>query len=917
MERLQQIEEIFHQALQREPDEREAFVRQACRDDSDLRRQVVSLLANYDDGDSLDPAATLEPRQSLGPYRIDSFLAAGGMGKVYRATDTRLNRTVAIKVSAARFSERFEREARVIACLNHPNICTLYDVGPHYLVMEFVEGAPLRGPLPLHKAVEYAGQILDALDTAHRKGIVHRDLKPANILLTKQGIKLLDFGLAKQRCSLTEDDATLATGFTKEGQIAGTLQYMSPEQLHGKAADARSDLFSFGCVLYETLSGKRAFEGQSAASVIAAILERDPAPLNLAQPLDRVIKTCLAKNPDDRFQNALDLKRNLAWALEQPAPAKTNRRSWMAGAAAILALSAAGAWITTRLLHPPAGDRVIRFQIGPSETGSPLAGRTFGGGFAMSPDGGMAAFVGMSKGTSGLWIRPLDSPSGRLLPGTEGAVGPFWSADSRSIAFYSGGVLRRFDLVRESASKICGVNGVFWGGSWSNDGRILFSVRDIGMFQVADSGGTPSQIMFLDRSQGDVTFALPQILSNGRFVYTLQSLRPEGVFAGSLTKPSQRIKLLGFESPLSVPGTGASSVASADGRHYLMWIAGTTLVAQQFDPDVLRMMGEPRSLVDPAYEVHAAGNVVLYTSSPPLRQFKWFDRKGKEMRLLGEPGQYGFNRFSPDGRRVATIHLSSTPDIWLMETGRGVPSRLTSGTSVHIIPVWSPDGQTVLFAGGTPFNIFRIRADGTGGEERVQESQKAQVPSDWTRDGRFILYSEKGPESGDDLWILQVTADGRRAPGAKPWPFAHERFNENQGRFSPDSRWVAYDSDESGRYEVYVRPFPGPGEKVPISTDGGKFPQWGPQSGSGGRELFYVSRNNELMVTTVKLGPQSVEPSAPRELFAMPPGLNELAPYEAVADGQRFLINTPSDPSQPLNVIVNWPALLKKRSAAP
>ena len=319
VERLQQIEEIFHRALEQEPAQREAFVRQACRDDSDLRREVVSLLANHNESDVLAPATTLAPGQLLGPYRIDCFLAAGGMGEVYRATDTRLNRTVAIKISAARFSERFEREARVIASLNHPHICHLYDVGPNYLVMEFVEGAPLRGPIPLKTAVEYAGQILDALDSAHRKGIVHRDLKLANILVTKQGIKLLDFGLAKQNTPLKETDATRA--LTAQGQIAGTLQYMSPEQLQGKEVDARSDLFSFGCVLYEMLSGKRAFEGQSAASLIAAILEREPAPLNLTPPLERVIQTCLKKSPDDRFQNSLDLKRALTWAVDH-APAQ-------------------------------------------------------------------------------------------------------------------------------------------------------------------------------------------------------------------------------------------------------------------------------------------------------------------------------------------------------------------------------------------------------------------------------------------------------------------------------------------------------------------------------------------------------------------------------------------------------------------
>jgi serine/threonine protein kinase len=373
LERWQQVEEIFHEALQRDPAERETYLRQACRDDSGLRREVASLLAHHSaDRQSeswaaaaaaqlVKSPASLQPGQSLGPYRIESFIAAGGMGEVHRATDTRLNREVAIKVSTAHFSERFAQEASVIASLNHPHICHLYDVGPNYLVMELVEGTPLRGPLPLKQALDYAGQVLDALDTAHRKGIVHRDLKPGNILVTKQGIKLLDFGLAKRSGPLQESDATLTAALTGKGQILGTLQYMSPEQLQGKDADARSDLFSFGCVLYEMLTGKRAFEGENAAIVIAAILEREPAPLDVAPPLERVIRTCLSKDPDQRFQNALDLKRDLAWAAEQPIAATTSRPSWTV-AAAMLAVGALAGWGLFSLRQPATDDRVLRLR---------------------------------------------------------------------------------------------------------------------------------------------------------------------------------------------------------------------------------------------------------------------------------------------------------------------------------------------------------------------------------------------------------------------------------------------------------------------------------------------------------------------------------------------------------------------------
>jgi predicted Ser/Thr protein kinase len=610
MERLQQIEEIFQEALQRDSAERDAYVRRACHGDMELQREVVSLLENHDKGATFEPWAaavaaqlveriSMQPGQCLGPYRIESFLAAGGMGQVYRATDTRLQRQVAIKVSSARFTERFEREARVIASLNHPHICQLYDVGPNYLVMEFVEGTPLRGPLPLRQAAEYAGQILEALDYAHRKGITHRDLKPANILVTKQGIKLLDFGLARQSGPLRENDGTLTAGLTGKGHIIGTLQYMSPEQLQGKEADARSDLFSFGCVLYEMLSGKRAFEGQSTASVIAAILEREPAALNLTPPLERVIRTCSAKEPDHRFQTALDLKRNLTWALEQPIAAKANRRGWIAAAAATLILGAFGGWAVSHLRQPAVDDHVIRFQIAPPEGVGISGGGNLGGGFAISPDGQTAAFIGVVKGKTSLWVRPLDATNARLIRGSEGATRPFWSPDSRSIAFSADrGTLQRVDLSQETVSKICDIPGVYWGGSWSGDGRILFVSRDLGIFQVPALGGTPSQLTTVDRSHGEGNHVYPQVLPGGRFLYT--STSSNGViYAASLAEPAERVRLLANASQ-------AWYAPGADGEDYLLWIRDRTLVAQRFNAEKLHLIGEPHSLADPAVMATAA-----------------------------------------------------------------------------------------------------------------------------------------------------------------------------------------------------------------------------------------------------------------------------------------------------------------------
>jgi Tol biopolymer transport system component/predicted Ser/Thr protein kinase len=909
----QEVEEIFHQALLRDPGQRDAFVCEACHGDSELHREVSSLLAHHGGGTGAEPWAaraaaqlidssvSLQPGQLLGPYRIESFVAAGGMGQVYRAMDTRLNRPVAIKLCAGPFSERFAQEAKVIASLNHPHICQLYDVGSNYLVMEFVEGTPLRGPLPLKQAVEYAGQILDALDTAHRKGITHRDLKPANILVTKQGVKLLDFGLAKRSAPFQPTDATVTAGLTGKGEILGTLQYMSPEQLQGKEADARSDLFSFGCVLYEMLSGKRAFEGQSAASVIAAILEREPAPLDLAS-LDRVIRTCLAKEPDHRFQTATDLKRALSWALEQPSAPKASRRAWIAVAMAAMLVAAGGGWAVFHFRQSSADDHVIRFQIAPPEGVGISGGGNLGGGFAISPDGQNVAFIGVVKGKTGLWVRPLDAANARLIRGSESASRPFWSPDSRSIAFGTGSVLQRVDLSRETISKICDVRGVYSGGSWSDDGRILFVIRDVGIFQVPASGGSPAQVTAIDLTHGEHGHGNPLALPGGHFLYQLmtQESQSQEVYAASLAKSAEKIRLLANAFQVQYASAG-------NGEDYLLWIRDQTLVAQRFNTEKLQLIGEPRPIVDPVATASIGGRSLIYGSDIALRQLKWLDRKGKELGLLGEPGPWAFNRISPDGRRVATTRVGR---LWLVETGRGVASLLTSTGGLN--PLWSPDGRTVLFS-RLPGIIYRINADGSGKEEPVTESTERRYATDWSRDGRFVIYTEEAQERGRDLWVLPVTPDGRLEPGAKPRPFVREPLDQHVARFSPDTRWVAYQSNESGQWEVYVRSFPEAREKLHISTAGGDNPQWG----AGGHELFYRSREGKLMVVTLKSSGTSLDASLPRELFTLPPSLPGPTPYEVTADGQRFLVSDVAANSEPLNVIVNWPALLKKGAPAP
>jgi len=855
----------------------------------------------------------------LGPYEILSQIGAGGMGEVWKARDTRLDRTVAVKVSTAQFSERFEREARAVAALNHSNICTLYDVGPNYLVMEYVEGAPLKGPLPVGKAVEYAGQILDALDAAHRKGIIHRDLKPANILVTQQGIKLLDFGLAKhQAAPLAEGGATLAQALTSEGQIVGTLQYMSPEQLQGKDVDARSDLFSFGCVLYEMLTGKRAFEGENAASVIAAILEREPAPMDVTPPLDRVIRTCLAKDPNQRFQNALDLKRALQWstssgAESQPLPARSRPWLWIAAAALVVGVLL-GVWGLSRLRQSPAEARPYHLQITPPDGARFTFGNNLGG-IALSPDGRTAAYVASGAGKSGLWTQPLNGAPARLIDGTDGAAYPFWSPDSKSIAFFVGIKLLRVDLAGGAPAKICDVP-LSRGGAWTSDGRILYGGVSHGLFQVSASGGTPTPLTTLDAAREESSHVWPQVLPGGHFLYSVSSGKPEssGIFAASFAKPGERMRILTTE-------TNALYAPGGDGRDYLLWLRGGTLVAQEFDTDTLKLLGEPHEVADPVARMGvvglmnvtvSAGGLLLYSDSNNLGQLTWFDRTGKSLGVVGEPGDYSTFRLSPDARRVAaSLTRPGSTNLWLLEVERGVASPFT--LNFGQFPLWSPDGRTIVFSSGGPiYNLSRKDSSGAGAEQRLTPSPNSQWANDWSRDGRWLLYTYITPDSQRDFWVFPVTPEGKPAPEATPRPYLRTPFIERAGRFSPEAapRWVAYHSDETGRWEVYIQAFPEPRGVRQISTGGGRYPQWGADAG----ELFYVSLDNKLMLVNLKMGADTVEPSTPRELFPLPAMDTGYCPYDTTLDGRRFLVRATPErgASQPLTVIINWPALLKE-----
>jgi Tol biopolymer transport system component/predicted Ser/Thr protein kinase len=858
----------------------------------------------------------------LGPYEILSPIGAGGMGEVYKARDTRLDRTVAIKVGAAKFSEHFEREARAVAALNHPHICTLHDVGPDYLVMEYVEGQPLKGPLTVGRAVEYARQILDALDAAHRMGIVHRDLKPANILVTKNGVKLLDFGLAKaERAKATSAaDETATQAITQEGAILGTLQYMAPEQLQGKAADARSDLFSFGCVLYEILTGKRAFEGASAPSVIAAVLEREPAPLEVSPPLARVVKSCLAKDPDERIQTALDVKTVLRWAMEPQATSAPRRsRIWQWIAASLVIGALAGGWALAHLRQPALADRVFRLDISPPEGGRfvPLGNAI--GGSALSPDGRMAAFVAAMNGKTGLWVRALDETGARLLPGTEGAADPFWSPDSKSIAFWAAGRLQRTDLAGRPPITICNCF-ITRGAAWGDDGQIVLGEAAGGLLQVPASGGTPSPLTRVDASRGEAGHKWPQILPGRRFLYWAQTDQPEnaGMYVSTFAKPAERAFFVRTE-------TAAILASGGEGRDYLLWLRGGTLLAQEFDAAALKLHGEAHAIAGPISSAGAIGAMavsasasgqLLYNASGSPSQITWFDRAGKRLAAVGEEYVYSYPfRLAPDGRRAAaTRDRPGGNDLWLLDLERSSASRFTSASTLNVYPVWSPDGRTILFSSAA-YRLFRKDAGGSSDEQRIIEEPNAQYGNDWSRDGRFVIYGEIAPGTQRDLWILPFTPEGKIPANSKPLPYLVTKFNEWFGRFSPEPspRWVAYQSDKTGHYEVYIRGFPGAREEVPISTGGGQYPEWAP----GGRELFYVAPDNRLMSVDLTITADRVHASAPRALFALPIIDNGWSPYDTI-DGQRFLVRAlPQQASPPLTVIVNWPALLRKESAAP
>lgn len=884
---------------------------------------------------------TLAPGARLGPYEILAPLGAGGMGEVYRARDTKLAREVAIKVLPEKLFEdgesiaRFEREAMSLAAVSHTHIAALYSfeeiAGRHLLVMELAQGETLaerltKGPLTPAEVVKTGIEIASALDAAHRAGIVHRDLKPGNVMLSRSGVKLLDFGLARALApegpieGLTSAP-TAAHDLTREGEILGTLSYMAPEQLEGKKPDPRTDIFALGATLYEMATGRKPFSGTSQASLVSAIMKDEPVPIpqlrSMTPPaLDRVVRTCLAKNPEDRWQSVRDVMLQLrdVSAGDGGAPPARPRSALMWISAAALVLGAAGLAALLSRRTPPDVEPVVFSVAPPGRSAFPShPGETT---FSVSPDGRNLAFVAPNeRGQSVLWVRSMQSLSSRQLPGTEGAAGPFWSPDSRWIAFFADGRLDKIEAARGASLRICEAQGLYMTGTWSRRGEILFAqLTDGAIHRVSAAGGAPTPAVKADASQEEGSVCLPRFLPDSRhFLYfgrssgTLQTY----VRLGDIETGKGSVLLTDCSRVEFAPATAQRPY----GPGFLLFVRGGVLLAQPFDPERLRLTGEPQTVVPEvmyfaftgtgAFSASETGLLAYRSLQGPAR-LQWLDRAGHPLGSEGQPGLYANVRLSPDGRRFAVVALdprTGTGNLWVAPVASGILTRLTSGVRDDFFPVWSPDGSTLAFSTGSPRgppHLFEGSVD--GGEPReLTPIGKVQWVQDWSRDGRFICYSESSLETGEDIWILD------RSDHLKTRPFLATAFDEFEPQFSPDGRWMAYSSNESGTYEIYVASFPNPGKKVRASNAGGSRPRWR----RDGKELYYVSGDNRMMSVPIRVG-DAAEVGAPQPLFNL--DVAGWRDYDVLADGSRFLVvvNAGEQASRFISITTNWLTALKE-----
>jgi eukaryotic-like serine/threonine-protein kinase len=872
-ESWRKIEQLYHSAC-------EHGVAVLDGADPEIRREVEKLLSqnSQSSGKLLDQHAAdlitdlidtpITPGCRLGPYRIDALLGQGGMGNVFRATDTRLNRPVAIKICKEAFIDRFEQESRSIAAISHPNVCTLYDVGPNYLVMELIEGETLstrlkRGKLPNNETIRFGAQIAEALAVAHARGIVHRDLKPANIMLTKSGVKVLDFGLAKSAVDPSLTDA---------GGVMGTPAYMAPERLDGKVADSRSDIYAFGLILAEMTTGKRS-----------------KSPENLPPALNDVVNRCLEADPDERWQCARDLKWELESIAHAPAAAPHLRNALLAGAlgAAALLLS------VITFLHfrgRSASQPVTQVNV-------LLPEKSLVRSLAVSPDGRFIAVVLVKDGKQQIWIRALDALELAPLAGTANAANPFWSADSQFIAFFADAKLKKIDRSGGPVQTLCDALAAV-GGTWNRNGDILIGA--LGQVQrVSGAGGAASKLP----GHADITELFPAFLPDGRhYVATRDGSRStteSGLWLDSMDGPEARRILPDVtraEIVTPIPGSPVGAI---------LFTRAGTLMALPFDMKLLESSGEPFPV---AKEIAVGTNsnwlaassyngVLAYVSGQRNQwQYVWRDRQGRNLGAVGDAG--GVVMISPDGKRLAGDPGGA---ITILEFGRGLTTRLTLGSSGGMNPAWSPDGRYVAYYGSQ--GIYRRATNGAGPEELLLRSHTLAVPKSWSPDGRYLIYAQINPGTGADLFALPIGQSD-----SHPLILAQTQATEDQGQFSPDGHWVAYTSNESGQSEIYVIPFPpAPNQgRWVVSRGGGVMPRWR----RDGKELFFISPDWKMMAVDVSTNPtfQSGTPQALFDTEMVDTGIRTgPMSWDIAPDGKRFLIiSENSAGASSLNVILNW-----------
>ena len=894
---------------------------------------------------------TLAAGTRLGPYEIVASIGAGGMGEVYRARDTRLERTVAVKVlnsslvASPELKARFEREAKVVSQLQHPNICVLHDIGSDngtdFLVMEFLDGESLaerlkKGPLPAQELLKIAIAIADALEKAHREGVVHRDLKPGNVMLTKAGAKLLDFGLAKPfaagaSAGPASSSSIFAAALTQTspaplssvGAIMGTVQYMSPEQIQGCEADARSDVFAFGVMLYEMTTGKRAFDGKTQASIVGSILANDPPPVSTVRPdakpgLERAIRICLEKDPEERFQTAHDLKLELQRIAESPEGASqsvvNHRRPWLPWAlAAVLAVAA----IVIVIAYEQLG-RTPKSSLQASILPPPNSQFVFLSGFAgpaiISRDGTRIAFVATKPDSNDqmIWVQSLSQGAAQPLAGTEGAMYPFWSYDGRYLGFFAAGKLQKIDANGGPPQVLCdAIEGR--GGAWNQDDVIVFAPRtSSALLRVTASGGTPVAATDVDAKAGEVGHRWPQFLpDSNHFIFWVQGPE-EAMFVGSLD--SKQHKML-------VP-TESSAIYSDPG--YLLFMRDNILFAQKLNRRKLELEGDATPIVSniavntgtfrSIFTASSTGTLLYLGGSENSAHFlAWYGRDGRRLGpVIAEKAVYRDPALSPDGKRLAVSIKGSgnSQDIWVIDLQRQTKTRLTFGPSRAASPVWSPDGKWIyyrIFVQANTSSIVRRASDGTGTEETVLSIPGfTAVPASLSPDGKYLAYlqgDQKYFASRFDVWALPLFGD------RKPFPLVTSPANEIGPQFSPDGKWLAYMSNESGPYEIYIRPFPGPGGKYQVSNGGAVIPQWR----ADGRELFFKDANVQLMAVDVHENGAALELGTPHTILKTEMAMLSEGPFVPAADGKRFLINEAGGhETTPLTVVTNWTELLKK-----